>query len=143
MLPGQPMLFLDTNIFLYAVGREHPLREACRQLIQRISEGELLATTSTEVVQEVLHVLCRRGECETGCELAAMILELFPDLLVVGRTELEEARRLLLILPDLPVRDAIHAATLRTNSIQRLVTADRHFDRVGGLERISPADALL
>ena len=37
-------IFLDTNIFLYAAGADHPLREASQQFLQRVAEGDLQAT---------------------------------------------------------------------------------------------------
>lgn len=51
------MVFLDTNVFLYAVGAAHPLRELGQNVLRRVTNGDLLATTSTEVIQEILYVL--------------------------------------------------------------------------------------
>ena len=48
------MRFIDTNVFMYAVGGPHPLRERARGLLfGAVEEGERLAT-SAEVLQELL-----------------------------------------------------------------------------------------
>ena len=57
------MIVLDTTVLVYAKGAEHPLRDPCRQLVAAIAEGALQATTSVEVIQELVHVrACRRGQ---------------------------------------------------------------------------------
>ena len=49
------MTFVDTNVFMYAVGRAHPLREEARGFFEdRIERDEGLCT-SAEVLQELLH----------------------------------------------------------------------------------------
>ena len=48
--------FLDSNVFLYATGAQHELREPCRLLLEAVGEGQLEAETSVEVLQEVAHV---------------------------------------------------------------------------------------
>lgn len=120
-------VFLDANVFLYAVGAAHPLREPGQDVLRRVAAGDLLATTSTEVVQEILYVLTRRGSGEAALTLARNILVLFPDLLAVTRFDMEIACTLLEKHPSLKTRDAIHAATMLNNGIRSIVTADNHF----------------
>ena len=36
----QRRAFIDANVPMYAVDREHPLREPCRLILQRIVDGE-------------------------------------------------------------------------------------------------------
>lgn len=134
------MTFLDSNVFLYAVGGEHELRSPCRVVLADVGAGRLAAITSSEVVQEVLHVLVRRGRRTEGIRLARHVLSLFPDLLEVGAKEMEGATGLLERHPDLGVRDAVHAATMLEAGITTLVSADRHFDAVEELVRLAPGD---
>src|SRR5947208_7460691 len=108
-------VFLDTNVFLFAAGADHPLREASQQLLRRVTQGELAAKTSTEVVQEILYVLRRRGLHEVAVKLARNTLALFPDLLPITRADMATACSLLDRYPDLPTRDAVHAATALNN----------------------------
>lgn len=130
------MVFLDTNVFLYAAGREHPLREPARRVLERFEEGALAANTNVEVVQEILYVLGRRGLLREGLRLARLILALFPEPLPLTRADLADACDLLERHPDLSPRDAVHIATMRNHGLDTVISADVHFDAVPGIRRI-------
>lgn len=134
--------FLDTNVFLYATGAEHPLREPARQIIQRVSRGELMATTNAEVIQEILFVLHRRGKTEWAAQLVRSTALMFPDLLPVTRNDMLIACDLLERHPQIRARDAVHAATMLNNGLDVIISADQHFDEIQGIQRM-PLDSLL
>lgn len=133
-------IFLDTNVFLYAVGAADPQQEPCRRIIRAVAAGRLDAATSSEVVQEILHVLARRGRAD-AVEVVRNALALFPDLLPVGAREMAEACDLLDAQPGLSVRDAVHAATMRSYEIDTIVSVDAHFDAIRGIRRLEPKAA--
>ncbi len=133
--------FLDTNIFLYAAGGDHPFRKPCQHILRRVAEAELDATTSSEVVQEILYVLTRRGLRTQAIALARNILTVFPALLEVGANEMNAACDLLESTPELPPRDAVHAATMLTHEIATIISADTRFDQLTQLKRIAPDEA--
>lgn len=131
--------FLDTNIFLYAAGGSHPLKEACASVLRRVADGTLEATVNSEVLQEILYVLSRRGKLDEAARLIGYIAALFPDLLPVGREDILEACKLLRQAPGLSVRDAVHAATMKRNGLKRIISVDPDFDRIPGIRRLDPA----
>jgi predicted nucleic acid-binding protein len=133
--------FLDTNVFLYAAGADHPYQQPSQRILRRVADGELDATTSSEVVQEVLYVLTRRGLRSQALSLARNILTVFPALLEVGAAEMEAACGLLESAPELSPRDAVHAATMLTHGVSTIVSADAHFDQLPQLIRIPPDQA--
>jgi predicted nucleic acid-binding protein len=63
--------FIDTNVFLYAAGGVHPQRARCVQVLQSIADGKLNATINSEVIQEILYVLSRRGRLDDALTLAS------------------------------------------------------------------------
>lgn len=130
-------IFLDTNVFLHAVGADLPVRDASRQILRRIAEGDLAATTNSEVVQEILFVLNRRGRKDQALDLARSAVLLFPDLLPVTRSDLLTACELLERYPDLPPRDAIHAATMLNNGLGTILSEDTHFDDISEITRLA------
>ena len=137
-------VFLDTNIFLYAAGREHPLKVPTANILTRVGDGDLDATTSSEVVQEILYVLARRNLRVEGLRLVVELMDMFSDLLPVTGADMQQACRILEQHPNLPVRDAVHCAVMSTSGINRIITADTHFDDIDGIQRIDPAsDSLL
>lgn len=121
-------IFLDANVFFYAVGADHPLRDASQQVLRRVTEGDLLATTNSEVLQEILFVLTRRGLKDRALDLARSTAILLPDILPVTRSDMLTACDLLERYPALRPRDAVHAATMLNNGIDSIMTADTHFD---------------
>ena len=49
------LIFVDTNVFIYSAGAEHPHKHPSRRFIFRVARGEVDAFTSAEVLQEILH----------------------------------------------------------------------------------------
>jgi len=131
-------VFLDTNIFLYAAGASHPLRGACTNVLRRVADGNLDATINSEVVQEILYVLTRRGRRDDALKLAGYLASLFPDLLAVTRDDVVEACELLYQYPRLSVRDAIHVGTMLCNGLETVVSVDSDFDQVSEIRRVDP-----
>ena len=94
------------------------------------------AVSSTEVVQEILHVLSRRGLRETGLKLAHHVIELLDPILPVTQADISIACGLMDRYPDLSTRDAIHAGTMLNNGISGIVTSDGHFDDIREIRRL-------
>jgi uncharacterized protein len=131
---------LDTNVVLYATGAAHRYREPCRHLVALAGAGDLRPEASVELVQEVLWVRSRRlGDRLQGLQDArdaGALCVLHP----VETGDLDAALALFAAHPALTPRDALHAATALERGIRRIVSADRHFDGVAGLERVDPLD---
>lgn len=52
-------LFLDSTIFLYAMGTEHPEKAPSIRLLELIADGSIEGVTSTEVLHEQIKGLRR------------------------------------------------------------------------------------
>lgn len=131
-------VFLDSNVFLYAIGKPHPLKGPCAAVLRAVAGGSLEANTSTEVAQEVMYVLGRRGDRALAARVVGDLTMLFPSMLPVELADITRACELFLQYPGLPTRDAVHAATMLNAGIGTVVTADRDFEQVAGLERVDP-----
>ena len=60
------MIFVDTNVIMYAVGRAHPLREEARSFFSSTMAKDLNdLCTSAEVLQELLHAYLPVGRLQT------------------------------------------------------------------------------
>jgi hypothetical protein len=129
--------FLDTNVFIYAVGADHPLRASCRAILDAARGSALTLATNTEVFQELLHVGTRRGRQSA---MITLVRRLAPslDVLSVDFETIALAMEALEGYPTLSARDAVHVGAMRQHQITRIVTADRHFDGVDRIERVAP-----
>jgi len=130
--------FLDTCIPIYAAGRDHPYREPCTRIVLAAADGKLEAVTDAEVIQEIayrFHAIRRRAE---GLKLAEAFLSLVEAVLPVTRREVTRSLQLQRTYPFLSPRDAIHIAVMEGAGLNRIITADRHFDRVKEVEGVDP-----
>ena len=59
------MTFVDTNVFMYAVGRRHSLRGSAREFFRASARDRTPLCTSAEVVQEMLHAYVPVGRLQT------------------------------------------------------------------------------
>lgn len=132
----------DTAVFLYASGSDHPYREPCRDIVRLAAEGSLVGDASVELVQEVVHVRARRtGRRQDAARAGRHVMPLC-RLHPVEPSDLVVALRLLQTCPGLHIRDAIHAATAVNRDIALILSPDRAFDDVPGIERVDPSAAL-
>ena len=116
--------FVDTNVFVYAVGRAHPLREIARsQLRTRLDQGVPLAT-SAEVLQELLHIYLPVGRQQTldaALRLATDLTTVWP----IDASDILAARDSAVSEPGLGARDLLHLAVCRRYGVGELLSFDR------------------
>jgi predicted nucleic acid-binding protein len=132
------VIVLDTTVLLYAVGAQHEFRQPCRDLVRAIAEGEILATTTVEVIQEFTHVRARRRGRKDATELARDYLELLSPLLVVEEPDLREGLRLYVDDARLGAFDAVLAAAAHSIGADALVSADGAFSSVASIRHVAP-----
>ena len=134
------MRLLDTNIFLYAMGKPHPYKEPCLRIVATLEESFHGYLTNAEVLQEILHVFLRRGESGHGARRVRQIMDSVEEVVPIGKDEIYIASRLLIQYPKLDARDAIHAAVVQLHGLEGVVSADRGFDVIRGVTRFDPLE---
>lgn len=119
------MIFVDTNVFMYAVGRPHPLQQEARSFFVSSAADQKPLLTSAEVVQELLHAYLpvkRISTLDRALDLISRsIVEVWP--LEADDTDL--ARQLHDQYPELGARDLCHLASCRRRGISTIKTFDR------------------
>jgi predicted nucleic acid-binding protein len=120
------MIFVDSNVFIYAVGRPHPLRAEAQDFFSASRKQGARLVTSAEVLQELLHVYLPVGRIETldaALELAIRgVDEVFP----IDPEAVIHARHLVNNYPGLTARDLIHLSVCQLKKIEELKTFDRN-----------------
>lgn len=134
----KPVFFLDANIVMYALGSEHRLKTPCRKSLKKIKEGKIITVTNTEVLQEIFHRYFSIRMPLIAEEACFAIKTFCKEIYPVTLHELEKALALLKEFPSLDSRDAIHAATMLNNGVEKILSTDSHFDIVNGIKRIAP-----
>lgn len=119
------MIFVDTDVFMYAVGREHVLRESARAFFfEALDSGEVLVT-SAEVLQELLHAYLpvdRRGTLDAAL---ALVKGRIREIWSLEAEDVRMARALVERHPTLGARDLVHLACCERRGVDRVKSFDR------------------
>lgn len=133
-------VFLDPSVLLLAVGGDHPLRAACREVLAGGGDGRLRLHLSVEGGQEFLFHRLRR----VGRERAIREFDHVERLVVWHPFDLDilRASRDLVSRGHARGRDAVHAATALAAGFGAIVSTDGDFDGIPGLVRLDPTAGL-
>lgn len=119
------MIFVDTNVLMYAVGGEHPLRARSRSFFtQALRSGDPLVT-SAEVLQELLHAYLPVGRIETLDAALRLVEGRMATVWAVEPEDARLARSLVDRHPSLGARDLLHLASCVRRDVDRIKTFDR------------------
>ncbi len=132
---------LDTAVFVYALGSEHPYRDPCRRLLDPDALQRYGGEASVQATQELLHQRSRRtGNREEAVDVASALAQLCP-LHDLTQADLRLGLRLFHRAPRLSGRDALHAATAVNRGIPSIISPDADFDGLDDLRRLDPVEA--
>ena len=122
------MIFVDTNVFMYAVGRSHPLRDPARRFFEESLDPSADALcTSAEVLQELLHAYVPVGRLETLDAALALARASTDEIWAVELDDVTVARALVSEYATLSSRDLLHLACCRRRRVTEVKTFDRAF----------------
>ena len=126
------MIFVDANVFMYAVGGPHLLRTSARDFLRQAHEDGTALCTSAEVLQELMHAYLRVARLET-LEAALFLtsaygIEVWP----LDADDVMLARQLHDRYPSLSARDLCHLASCRRRGVHEVKTFDEGLRAVVG-----------
>ena len=133
------MLLVDTSVLVYAVGIDHALCGPARRFVQDVQSGATDGQTTPEVLQEFAHVRGRRRSREDAARLADRYAAMLSPLVTVTARDVAEGLDIWAGVPDIGAFDAVLSAVALAHGA-RVLSADRAFSRVPGLEWIDLAD---
>lgn len=134
-LPTGSRIYLDANVWIYALEGYAAFAAPLAALFARIDAGELIAVTSELTLAEVLV----KPFSDLNAALQERYLETVQDrhslrIVPVTRDILIAAARLRAQHPTLKMPDALHAATALENGVDAFISNDARFATVPGLE---------
>ena len=119
------MIFVDANVLMYAVGREHPLRPEAWAFFEATLERGAQLATSAEVLQDLLHAYLPVNRMETLDAALTLAEARIPVVWPVEADDVRLARALVARHPGLGARDLLHLACCRRRDVAELKTFDR------------------
>jgi predicted nucleic acid-binding protein len=130
------VILVDSNIPMYLVGADHPHKIDARRILERLVSERQRLVTDAEVFQEILHryaAIGRRDAIQPAFDgLQTLVDEVFP----VEEGDVLRAKDLLGNHGSLSARDGLHTAVMLRRGIQRILTFDRGFDLIAGIQRV-------
>lgn len=127
------MIVLDTTILVYAVGGDHPLADPCRRIVEAVGGARIRASTTSEAVQEFVHVRARRRSRRDAATLGRAFAELLAPLLIVDDAAVADGLRLFERTRKLGAFDCALAAAAISNEAEAIVSADASFAEIGAV----------
>jgi uncharacterized protein len=134
-------IFIDTNVPIYAVGRPHPLKGPCTEVLRLVGQRPRAFITDAEVLQELIHRylalrIWPQGRAvvrDFGMLMSGRIEPLFDtDILAAAGLADRDS--------GLSGRDLVHLAVMARVGSAAVISADRDFDRAGDIRRFDPLD---
>jgi predicted nucleic acid-binding protein len=119
------MIFVDTNVLVYAVGVQHPMRAQARAFFEESLALSRPLATSAEVLQELLHAYLPVGRTAALDAAFTLADSLISTVWSIDPDDVREARALADLHRGLAARDLLHLACCRRRNVQGLKTFDR------------------
>jgi len=130
------MIFIDSNVPMYLVGRSHPNKARAESLLEAAIAADERLVTSAEVLQEILHryvAINRRDAIQPAFDA---LLGVVDEVVGIDEDDVVLARDLVVGARGLSARDALHVAVMLREGITRVMSFDADFDRVPGIVRV-------
>lgn len=122
---------------MYTLGNPHPLKIPCTKIIEKIRSAKIQVCTDTEVFQEILYRYYSIGRKDIAHQACELLGDIATPIFPVSHEDIVKAMSLL-NSHVIPVRDAIHAATMMNHNIRYILSSDTHFDHIPEIKRLQP-----
>ena len=126
------MIFVDTNVFMYSVGRAHPLKESAREFFNEAVRKQTRLYTSAEVLQELAYCYIPVNRIPTLEAAMSLISKAGIEVWPLESEDVFLACRLHEQFPMLGVRDLCHLASCQRRGINRIKTFDQALASAAG-----------
>jgi len=125
------MIFVDTNVFMYAVGKPHPLKSRARGFFDDSLRNFRPLCTSAEVLQELMHVYLPVRIYDVLEDALALIERAGVEVWPLEEADVILARQLHDRHPTLSARDLCHLASCRRRGVNEIMTFDQTLAAAG------------
>jgi predicted nucleic acid-binding protein len=133
------MLFIDANIFL-EIQLADKKKDDCKKFLRRVNSGEFSAITSNFIVySSLLQIYNNFNSMERMKKFILSLsgienLEIFAPNIEIILKALDKMKEY-----KLDFDDALVVSCMISNKIKKLVSFDKHFDKIKEIERIEPS----
>ncbi len=119
------MIFVDTNVFIYAVGGPHPLKSRAMEFFEQARSNNTLLFSSAEVLQELLYCYLPVGRVRHLEAAMSLVNDALTEVWPLERGDVDRARTLYHRHPNLQARDLCYLASCQRRDISTIMTFDQ------------------
>lgn len=133
--------FIDTDPIVRLVTGDDPVKQAAaHRLFARVGQGHLLVAAPITVIADAVFVLSSPHTYRlTRPQVTALLLPLvqLPGFRIPQK---QVVIRALILFGEtkLDFGDAVLVAAMEADGVRTLISHDRHFDRIPGIQRVEP-----
>lgn len=139
------MIYLDTNIIVYAIENHPKYGKMCKKILEDIEARRLEVSASVLVLVELINVLTKLNKILKRRERRPLsineniraVLSLPIVWVDLGFLVIEKASEYNFEINGI---DYIHVASMEVNSISEVLSADKDLDRIRTIRRIGPLE---
>lgn len=126
-------VYIDCSVPMAVASKADPNRDPARGLLAKVRDGQIEACTSTRALAEIVERYSSMGRQDLAQKVYDLFVALCPEVLPLSLADTDRARDLLLKVPGITPRAAMHAGILHANGIEHIATFDPAF---AGLPKI-------
>lgn len=139
------MMYLDTNVILYAIERHPRYGDACKRILYAIERGRLKVGASVFVLLEVMGGLQKLNRSSRSVRRQPPLFSLRENMdallslpIVWFEMSIATVDRVCVHMDTMRTADALHIATAELHDIREILSADTDFDHIPSLRRVDP-----
>ncbi|MEM2921798.1 MAG: type II toxin-antitoxin system VapC family toxin [Candidatus Bathyarchaeia archaeon] len=139
------MIYVDTNVFIYAIENHPKYGRHCKKILLDIQNERLKACASILVLVEIINVLIRINRILKKEKKKTLDLRMNVDAILSLPLTWFDLNFLLIRKAseysyDTTGIDYLHVATMELQSVAEVISADRELDKIKFLKRIDPIE---
>lgn len=119
------MIFVDTNVLMYAVGKEHSLKAQASEFFRASVLNRDQLCTSAEVLQELLHIYLADNRLPTFEAAVRLVADLGIEVWSLEDEDVYLAHQMHERFPMLQARDLCHLASCQRRGVSDVKTFDK------------------
>lgn len=132
------IVFIDTDIPIYAVGQKHNRKQPCLKFLHRMALRPKEAVSDTEVLEELLRHYWSTKSLNKAFGAFERFATAIPMILPVRKQDILRAKEILTVYKGISPREAIHAAVVLNRGIKTVCSYEKNYDRIKEISRIEP-----
>ena len=129
------MLYVDSNVFIYAALNREEIGDRARSLLRDIQRGKLRAASSALTFDELVWAVRKHRGFEDAIAAGDAFLNMAGLKLVDVTGDLLSRALGLMTQYQLHPRDSIHAASALWENSEAIISTDKDFDKLNEIRR--------